>query len=234
MGREGTPRFEWQGRRIGVVLIDPLPVVREALGLLVETQPDFEIVALAGSADEGLERLARLRRRSGLVAMVSLRLPRPHDGPWCIRTLRERFTSLVVLASTAEDDRSSVAEAMAAGADGLIHKRSNPTAFLDGLRRAARGETVMAGVPATWLGWSPSQNLATILTDKETEVLQWAAEGLTARQIAVRLGMRERTATTHLSRIYRKLGVTHRFAAVRAAADRGILGERYAGETNGA
>src|SRR6266511_133276 len=217
MGREGTPRFEWQGRRIGVVLIDPLPVVREALGLLVETQPDFEIVALAGSADEGLERLARLRR--------------PHDGPWCIRTLRERFTSLVVLAATAEDDRSSVAEAMAAGADGLIHKRSNPTAFLDGLRRAARGETVMAGVPATWLGWSPSQNLATILTDKETEVLQWAAEGLTARQIAVRLGMRERTATTHLSRIYRKLGVTHRFAAVRAAADRGILGERYAGET---
>jgi DNA-binding NarL/FixJ family response regulator len=63
----------------------------------------------------------------------------------------------------------------------------------------------------------------TALTDRERDVLRVAAEGLTARQIASRLGMRERTVTTHLSRIYGKLGVGTRVAAVRLATDAGLV-----------
>src|SRR5262249_50394612 len=61
------------------------------------------------------------------------------------------------------------------------------------------------------------------LTGREREVLAVAAEGLTARQIATRLGVRERTVTTHLARIYGKLGVGNRLAAVRMAARSGLV-----------
>lgn len=61
------------------------------------------------------------------------------------------------------------------------------------------------------------------LTERELEVLSVAAEGLTARQIAERLGVRERTVTTHLARIYRKLGVRSRLAAIRVAAASGLV-----------
>ena len=61
------------------------------------------------------------------------------------------------------------------------------------------------------------------LTDREREVLVVAAEGLTARQIATRLGVRERTITTHLARIYGKLGVGSRLAAIRMASQSGLV-----------
>jgi DNA-binding CsgD family transcriptional regulator len=61
------------------------------------------------------------------------------------------------------------------------------------------------------------------LTARERQVLAVAAEGLTARQIATRLGVRERTVTTHLARIYGKLGVSNRLAAVRVAARSGLV-----------
>jgi DNA-binding NarL/FixJ family response regulator len=61
------------------------------------------------------------------------------------------------------------------------------------------------------------------LTDREREILKVAAEGLTTRQIALRLGVSERTVTTHLSRIYSKLGVGTRVAAIRLATDAGLI-----------
>ena len=61
------------------------------------------------------------------------------------------------------------------------------------------------------------------LTEREREVLSVAAEGLTAREIATRLGVRERTVTTHLARIYGKLGVGSRLAAIRLAAQSGLV-----------
>jgi DNA-binding CsgD family transcriptional regulator len=62
-----------------------------------------------------------------------------------------------------------------------------------------------------------------VLTQREAEVLAVAAEGLTARQIGHRLGVRERTVTTHLGRIYRKLGASGRIAALTAASEFGVL-----------
>ena len=94
--------------------------------------------------------------------------------------------------------------------------------------QAARGEAVLAGAPVDWVGsiaegFDRARHIESQLTRREREVLQVAAEGLTAREIAHQLGVRERTVTTHLGRIYGKLGVNSRVGAVIEAARSGLV-----------
>jgi DNA-binding NarL/FixJ family response regulator len=100
--------------------------------------------------------------------------------------------------------------------------------FLQSLRSASEGEMVLAGPPNEWVGaiadgLEQRREVETRLTDRERQVLVVAAEGLTAKEIASRLGVRERTVTTHLGRIYGKLGVGTRVAAIRVAAASGLV-----------
>ena len=87
---------------------------------------------------------------------------------------------------------------------------------------------MLAGPPAEWVGpiadrIELGRDIEPSLTERERQVLSVAAEGLTARQIATRLGVAERTVTTHLGRIYGKLGVGGRVAAIRSAARSGLV-----------
>ena len=214
-------------RRLGVVLVDPLPVVRAGLALLIDERPDMEVLAEAGTVAETLEALMKLRRRSAVV-LVGLGTEGEHDAFWLIRTIRERFPSFAVLGCGAKADPVAISRALFVGADGFVDKNTDPVEFLEALRSAARGEMVLAGPPSEWVGaiadgLDRRRELQRRLTERECEVLTVAAEGLTAREIAERLGVRERTVTTHLGRIYGKLGVGSRVAAVRAAAVSGLV-----------
>jgi DNA-binding NarL/FixJ family response regulator len=213
--------------RLGVIVVDPLPVVRSALALLIDDRPDMDVLEEAGTADEALEAIRRIRR-SQVGVLVSLGLEGEHDSYWLIRTIRDHFPGLSVLACGANADPLSISRALFSGADGFLDKSSDPVEFLQSLRRGASGEMVLAGPPTEWMGAIAEgierrRLVETVLTDREREVLQVAAEGLTARQIASRLGVRERTVTTHLGRIYSKLGVGTRVAAIRLAADAGLV-----------
>jgi DNA-binding NarL/FixJ family response regulator len=213
--------------RLGVIVVDPLPVVRSALALMIDDRPDMDVLEEAGTADEALEAIRRIRR-SHVGVLVSLGLEGEHDSYWLIRTIRDHFPGLSVLACGANADPLSISRALFSGADGFLDKSSDPVEFLQSLRRGANGEMVLAGPPTEWMGAIAEgierrRLVETVLTDREREVLQVAAEGLTARQIASRLGLRERTVTTHLGRIYSKLGVGTRVAAIRLAADAGLV-----------
>ena len=214
-------------RRLGVIVVEPLPVVRAGLSLLIEDRPDMEVLAEAGSTTEALEAVRRIRR-DGVVVLVGLGLDGEHDSFWLIRTIRDRFPGVGVLGCGANADPLSISRALFMGADGFLDKSSDPVEFLQSLRRGATGEMVLAGPPTEWVGaiadsLERRQMVVTALTDREREVLEVAAEGLTARQIATRLGIRERTVTTHLGRIYMKLGVGTRVAAIRVAAHAGLV-----------
>jgi DNA-binding NarL/FixJ family response regulator len=213
--------------RIGIIVVDPLPVVRSALALMIDDRPDMDVLEEAGTADEALEAIRRIRR-SHVGVLVSLGLEGEHDSYWLIRTIRDHFPGLSVLACGANADPLSISRALFSGADGFVDKSSDPVEFLQSLRKGATGEMVLAGPPTEWMGAIAEgierrRLVETVLTDREREVLQVAAEGLTARQIASRLGVRERTVTTHLGRIYSKLGVGTRVAAIRLAADAGLV-----------
>lgn len=216
-----------QKRRLGVILVDPLPVVRAGLAMLIEDRPDLEILAEAGTAEDALLALGRIRR-TAVVVLVGMNLEGEHDAYWLIRAIRERFPALAVLACGARSDAMAISRALFLGADGYVDKNVDPVEFLQTLRRAADGEMVLAGPPNEWVGaiadgLEHRREIETRLTEREREVLSVAAEGLTAREIGARLGVRERTVTTHLGRIYGKLGVGTRVAAIRVAAQSGLV-----------
>lgn len=225
-GSESTPARS-SADRLGVILVDPLPVVRAGLAMLIDGREDMQVLFEAGTAAEALEALANVRH-SDIVVLVGLGMEGEHDAYWLIRTIRERFPSLSVLGCGARSDPMAISRALFMGADGFVDKNVEPLEFLDALRQAAKGEMVLAGPPSEWVGAIAEgidrrREVDTRLTEREREVLTVAAEGLTARQIAERLGVRERTVTTHLGRIYGKLGVGTRVAAVRLAARSGLV-----------
>jgi two-component system, NarL family, response regulator DevR len=212
-------------RRLCVVLVDPLPVVRAGIGMLIEDRQNLRVVAEAGTA---VDALAALGTRHVDVVLVGLGLDGPEDAYWLIRTIRERFPTLVVLACGARADAMTISRSLFVGADGYVDKNVDPVQFLAALRDAAQGEMVLAGPPREYVGaiaagLEQGGQVATRLTERERQVLSVAAEGLTARQIATRLGVQERTVTTHLGSIYGKLGVGTRVAAIRAAARTGLV-----------
>ena len=216
-----------QKRRLGVILVDPLPVVRAGMALLIEDRPDLEVLGEAGTAEEALLAVGRIRRLS-VVVVVGMNLEGEHDAYWLIRAIRERFPAMAVLACGARSDPMAISRALFLGADGYVDKNIDPVEFLQTIRQAADGEMVLAGPPNEWVGaiadgLEHRKEIETRLTDREREVLSVAAEGLTAREIASRLGVRERTITTHLGRIYGKLGVGTRVAAIRVAAQSGLV-----------
>jgi DNA-binding NarL/FixJ family response regulator len=217
-----TPR-----RRLGVVVVDSLPVVRAGLSSLIADRSDLEVLAEAGTAEEALAAIGGLRG-TRVVVLVGLGLEGVKDSYWLIRTLRERFPALALLACGARAEPMSISRALFMGADGFVDKNVDPAQFLKSVRDALEGEMVLAGPSSESVGviadgLERRREIETRLTEREQEVLSVAAEGLTAKEIATRLGVRERTVTTHLGRIYGKLGVGTRVAAIRAAAGSGLV-----------
>jgi DNA-binding NarL/FixJ family response regulator len=208
------------------VLVEPLPVVRAGLALLIDDCDDLEVLAQASDADEAIRAIARIRR-SRVVVLAGLALGGEHDAAWLIRTIRERFPTHALLALGADADPTTISHALFVGADGFIDKNVPPADFLDAIRRGAdRGLVLVPGGEAVGPiadELDRRKEMQLLLTERERQVLTVAAEGLTARQIAGRLGVRERTVTTHLGRIYGKLGVGTRLAAIRVAARSGLV-----------
>jgi DNA-binding NarL/FixJ family response regulator len=214
-------------RRLGVVVVDPFPVVRVGLVSTIDASPGLEVVAQASSADEAIGVVGHLPRTRVLV-LVAMGLAGDKDSFWLIRTLRERFPSHAILGLGANADPHVVSRALFVGADGFVDKNIELEEFLAALRSAGEEEMVIAGPAAASVGKIAEgierrRSVGLRLTKREREVLAVAAEGLTAREIAERLGVRERTVTTHLARIYGKLGVGNRLAALRMAARSGLV-----------
>jgi DNA-binding NarL/FixJ family response regulator len=188
----------------------------------------MHVMAEASTSEEGLETIRALRRKTRVVVLVGLALGGSQDAFWLIRAIRDTHPSLVILAMGSNGDGMAVSRALFVGADGYVDKNFEPEQFLEAVRHAVDGEVVLSGVPRDWLGeiaegFERQREATPILTERELEVLSIAAEGLTARQIGNRLGVRERTVTTHLGRIYSKLGVGGRVGAVRAATRVGLV-----------
>jgi len=213
--------------RFGVVVVEPFPVVRAGLVRTIADAPGLEVLAEAASA-EGAMAVLKEVPGSGVVILVAMGLAGEQDAYWLIRALRERFPGHVILGLGANADPQVVSRALFVGADGFLDKNLELEEFLASIHRAAKQEVVIAGPAAASVGQIAEgierrRSAGFRLTLREREVLAIAAEGLTAREIAARLGVRERTVTTHLARIYGKLGVGNRLAALRLAARSGLV-----------
>jgi DNA-binding NarL/FixJ family response regulator len=210
-----------------VVLAYPYPVVRAGLALLIAGDDRLQLLAQVSTPEETFQALTVHSRGRPHVVVVGPGFEGSNDSFRLIRAIRERFPRAIVVATEAHAEMDSVSRSLFYGADGFIDHIVHPSEFLTGICQAAQGEIVLVGPPSEWLG--PIADLVeqhreekSLLTQREQEVLVAASSGRTAREIALELGLRERTITTHLGRIYGKLGVNSRMAAVSVAARRGL------------
>ena len=223
-----TPAKSRAGSKLNVILAEAPQLVRAGMSLLIQSQPDMQIAVETGDADEAIARISKLRARGRMVAVIGLGITGSHDAFWLIRSIRERLPNCAVIACGQHTTEHEISRALLVGADGFVDKDSGPVEFVDGVRGAAVGELVLTGVSGGLLGRIADgldQPVPTpsVLTERELEVLSIATRGLTARQIGRRLGVKERTVTTHFAHIYRKLGAGSRVAAIAVAAQSGLV-----------
>jgi DNA-binding NarL/FixJ family response regulator len=205
------------GVTVRVLVVDDHPVVREGLRAVLAAEPDITVVAECGAGDEAVRTAERLRPD---VVLMDLRLP-GLDGVEATARVAAAGTAAVLVLTTYDTD-GDVLRAVAAGATGYLLKDAPRHELTAAVRAAARGETVLAAPVAATLarqvrGDQPS------LTPREVQVLERIARGLSNPDIGRDLFISEATVKSHVMRIFDKLGVNDRTAAVTAALARGIL-----------
>ncbi|MBV9788820.1 MAG: response regulator transcription factor [Chloroflexi bacterium] len=209
---------------IRVLIADDHLVVREGLRLILETSGTFVCV---GEAADGAEAVRLAVELQPDVVLMDLRMPGV-DGLAAIERLRVQAPQVAVVILTTYNEDDLMIRGLRAGARGFLLKDTSRERLFDAMHAAVRGETLLSPdllarvlVPAERSADRPDSTM----TEREREVLQGVAQGERSKEIAVRLGITERTVKAHLANIYSKYGVDSRAAAVAAAMARGDLAQ---------
>ncbi len=206
------------------MLVEDHASLRQTLAFVFDQQPDFEVVAQAGSLGEARR---VMRGREADLGVIDLALP-DGEGVELIEDLREANPLFAALVLTASLDRTEHARAIEAGAAGVLHKSADVDEIMDATRRLAAGETLISPeelAEMLHLAGESREARASIeqLTRRELQVLKALAEGLSNKEIAQRLHMSVDTERTHMMNILSKLGVHSRLQAVLFAARHGLI-----------
>jgi len=211
---EGADLMTEPGVPIRIFLLDDHEVVRRGIADLLTSVPGFEIVGEAGTAEEARNRIEAVRPD---VAILDARLPDGSGIDVC-RDIRSALPSTYCLILTSYDDQDAVLAAVLAGASGYVLKEVRGSALIDSVRQVAMGRSLMdPGVTARVMqqirDGSPTERKLAALTEREREVLDLVAEGLTNRQIGERLFLAEKTVKNYVSSLLSKLGMQRRTQA---------------------
>ncbi|WP_225829271.1 response regulator [Streptomyces naphthomycinicus] len=208
--------------RIRVVIADDHPLFREGISRALQLSGFIDVVA---EAENGRDALEVIRREVPEVAVLDLRMPEL-DGIAVLHALVRDQVQTRVLLLSAFTDSSSVYRALEEGAAGFLTKDSKRSAVVEAVRAISRGQTVVppevTGGLAEEIRMRRSQNVPS-LSERERQVLDGMARGLSIPQIAQELFLGTSTVKTHTQRLYEKLKVSDRAAAVAEAMRRGLL-----------
>lgn len=209
-----------------VMIVDDHPVVRAGMAAILSEAAGLEVVAECGDGAQALSLAASTRPD---VILMDLRMP-VMDGAEATARLTAGAGSPAVVILTTFDGDGDIVRAIEAGARGYLLKDSPPEVVVGAVRAAARGETVLAPraaerlARATATGGSEGIDGAGVdLTPREREVLEAVALGRSNAEIGRALFIAESTVKTHLLRMFQKLGVNDRTAAVTTAYRLGLL-----------
>lgn len=216
------------GRPIRVGVVDDQALVRTGFAMILEVEPDIEVVFDAADGRAAVE-LARRHRPD--VLLMDIRMPQL-DGIEATRVITgEQPDGPRILMLTTFDLDDYVYDAIRAGASGFLLKDTPPDDLVTAVRVLAAGDALLAPSVTRRLieqfaaGAGVARPVPGLgdLTERETEVLRWMARGLSNGEIAERLVVGETTVKTHVSRVLMKLGVRDRVQAVVAAYDSGLV-----------
>jgi DNA-binding NarL/FixJ family response regulator len=204
---------------ISVVIADDHGVIRDGLGRLLAAFADIELV---GVAADGEEAVARCLETSPDVVLMDLHMPRL-DGIEATRRITAELPGTAVLILTSFSDQDRILGALEAGASGYLLKDAASEEVADGIRSASRGESPLDPRAArTILNARNEPDPFVSLSQREREVLELLVEGLPNKLMARRLEISEKTVKSHLTRIFREIGVTDRTQAALWAERKGI------------
>ncbi|MFI6766170.1 response regulator [Streptomyces sp. NPDC050355] len=216
----GTPAPPQGGADvIRLLLADDHPVVRAGLRAVLETEPDFEVVADVATAEQAVELAAG---RDLDVVLMDLQFGGRMLGSQATAAITARPDAPRVLVLTTYDTDADILAAIEAGATGYLLKDAPPEELAAAVRTAAAGKSALAPTIALRL-MDRMRTPATALSRRETEVLQLVADGLSNAAISKRLFLSQATVKSHLVHIYAKLGVDSRTSAVAAATAQGLI-----------
>jgi DNA-binding NarL/FixJ family response regulator len=209
---------EAAGTMIRVLVAGDHAVVRDGLEQLVRSADDLEFVGGAGEGGEAVE-VAVARKPD--VVLMDLSMP-GIDGIEATRRLVKRVPGVQVVVLTSFSDRGRILGALEAGAVGYLLKDATPEELLNGIRAAARGESPLAPKAARTLLDAHVDQEQEPLRGREREILALVAAGHPNKIIARRLGISEKTVKSHLTSVYRQIGVTDRVQAALWAREHGV------------
>ncbi|MFJ3037841.1 response regulator [Streptomyces tendae] len=204
---------------VRLLLADDHPVVRAGLRAVLETEPGMLVVAEAATAEEAV---ARAAGGDIDVVLMDLQFGKGMSGAEATAAIAARTEAPRVLIVTTYDSDADTLPAIEAGATGYLLKDAPPEDLADAVRTAAAGRTALAPAVADRL-MNRLRTPCTTLTRRETEVLALVADGLSNQAVGRRLHLTEGTVKSHLARVYAKLDVDSRTAAVATATSLGLI-----------
>lgn len=202
-----------------VLVVDDHPIVRSGLVALIEAQPDLTVV---GESSDGKQAVQAAAAFAPDIVLMDLRMP-GGDGVTATAEITRRRPVTKVIVLTTYDTDADILRAVEAGAAGYLLKDVTGARLVEAIRSAARGETVLAAPVAARLMTRLRRPEPADLTARELDVLRDAARGLSNADIGLDLHIGAATVKSHLLRVFAKLGVDSRTAAVTVAMERGIL-----------
>jgi two-component system response regulator NreC len=210
--------------RIRIALCDDHAVVRSGLRRILEAEPDLEVIAEAGTADEAV---AVAHDAQPDVFVMDVGLP-DRNGIAATAEVCEVSPATKVLVLTVHDDVAYLRRAFAAGAAGYLLKEAADIELVQAVRQVAKGRqyvhpTLGAALLAPDAATARPAGPGGELSERELEILGFIANGLTNAEIAKQLCVSVRTVETHRAHIHQKLDVRTRAELVRVAREAGVL-----------
>jgi DNA-binding NarL/FixJ family response regulator len=222
---------------IKVLLVDDQTLIRQGIRLLLEIEADIQVVGQAANGLEALQQAGSLRPD---VVLMDVRMPEM-DGVAATRELSVRYPEIKVIILTTFEDDETVFEGLKAGARGYLLKDISSEEMADAVRKVAAGEALIQSritrkvlaefsrlatatdQQASAKTGAAASGLPVPLTEREQEVLQALAQGLSNREIAGQLVITEGTVKNHVSSLIDKLGVRDRTQAILKGQELGLI-----------
>lgn len=208
--------------KVRVVVGDDHPLFRDGVVRALLASGSVEVV---GEADDGSAALALIRELEPRVALLDYRMPHLDGAQVAAAVRRDELPTRVLLLS-AHDEAAIVYHALQEGAAGFLPKESTRSEIVHAVLECAKGHDVLPSALAAGLAGEVRRHgepTGPALSAREREVLVLIAEGMSVPAIAAKLYLAPSTVKTHVQRLYEKLGVSDRAAAVAESMRRGLL-----------
>jgi DNA-binding NarL/FixJ family response regulator len=204
-----------------VLIADDHGIVRSGVKLLLDRQPDIEVVA---EAEDGVEAVEKVIEHRPDVAVLDVSMPRM-TGLQATHEIKQHAPDTQVLILSMHDDERYLFEALRAGAAGYVLKRAADQDLVDAVRAAGRGEPFLTASAQQTLirNFLDRGEQPTELSTREQEVVKLIAEAHTNKEIAEILHLSEKTVESHRARVLQKLGMRDRVELVRYAIRQGLV-----------